>query len=179
MEIHFGNFLSKTIWRPVMNLPVGGHTIGCPTPAVLPIGTHAVALLREQLIVGNYPPRGQARPNNATLAPLPDSVKVEVHTMEEKGSDVNLAVHLLNDAWKDLYDAAVVLSVDTDLTAPIRMVTQERRKVVYLCAPARRPPSRKLTTVSTYIRHIHRANLARAQLPDPIPGTTIRKPPSW
>ena len=27
--------------------------------------------------------------------------------MEEKGSDVNLAVHLLNDAWKKSFDAAV------------------------------------------------------------------------
>ena len=25
--------------------------------------------------------------------------------MEEKGSEVNLAAHLLNDAWKDLFEA--------------------------------------------------------------------------
>jgi uncharacterized LabA/DUF88 family protein len=34
---------------------------------------------------------------------------------EEKGSDVNLAVHLLNDAWLDHYDCAVVVSNDSDL----------------------------------------------------------------
>lgn len=48
--------------------------------------------------------------------------------MEEKGSDVNLAVHLLNDAWKDLFDVGVVVSNDTDLVTPIRMVTVERKK---------------------------------------------------
>lgn len=32
---------------------------------------------------------------------------VEVVKTEEKGSDVNLAVHLLNDAWLDVYDCAV------------------------------------------------------------------------
>jgi hypothetical protein len=38
-----------------------------------------------------------------------------------RADDVNLAVHILNDAWKDLYDAAVVISNDTDLTAPIAL----------------------------------------------------------
>ena len=99
--------------------------------------------------------------------------------MEEKGSDVNLAAHLLNDAWKDLYDVAVVISNDTDLTAPIRMVTQERHKQICLVCPARRPASPKLVTVSTYVRHIHRPHLEAAQFPDAIPGTTIRKPPTW
>lgn len=50
--------------------------------------------------------------------------------MEEKGSDVNLAAHLLNDAWKGVFDAAVVVSNDTDLVEPIRMVTTERGKPV-------------------------------------------------
>ena len=42
--------------------------------------------------------------------------------MEEKGSDVNLSAHLLNDVWKGLFDAAAVISNDTDLVTPIRMV---------------------------------------------------------
>lgn len=179
IEIHFGNFLSKTIWRAVMNLPVGGHTISSPSPAILPVGTHDVASLSQCLAVSNYPPKGQRRPKNSAAVPAANAVKAEVHTMEEKGSDVNLAAHLLNDAWKDLYDAAVVISNDTDLTAPLRMVTQERKKTVFLVCPARRPASPKLVTVSTYVRHIHRATLAAAQFPDAVPGTTIRKPSTW
>ena len=55
--------------------------------------------------------------------PLPNAVIAEFHTMEEKGSDVNMAAHLLNDAWQDLFESAVVISNDTDLVVPIRMVT--------------------------------------------------------
>ena len=33
----------------------------------------------------------------------------EVIKTEEKGSDVNLAVHLLNDGWMDAYDCGVVV----------------------------------------------------------------------
>jgi uncharacterized LabA/DUF88 family protein len=97
--------------------------------------------------------------------------------MEEKGSDVNLSVHLLNDAWKDAFDAAVVISNDTDLITPIQMVTTERGKVVFICCPGQWGASDKLVRVSTYVRHIRPSMLAH--LPDPIPGTTIRKPPTW
>ena len=99
--------------------------------------------------------------------------------MEEKGSDVNLASHSVNDAWKGSFDVAAVISNDTDLVEPIRMVTAERGKTVALMCPARWPAAPQLVRVSTHVRHLHRAMLAAAQFPDPIPGTTIRKPPSW
>ena len=34
---------------------------------------------------------------------------------EEKGSDVNLAVHLLNDGWMNACDCAVVFTNDSDI----------------------------------------------------------------
>lgn len=40
--------------------------------------------------------------------------------MEEKGSDVNLAVNMVNDGWKNEYDLAVLCSNDTDLIEPWR-----------------------------------------------------------
>ena len=46
--------------------------------------------------------------------PVPNAVIAEFHSMEEKGSDVNLAAYLLNDAWMNLFEAAVVVSNDTD-----------------------------------------------------------------
>ena len=51
-----------------------------------------------------------------------------IHT-EEKGSDVNLSVSLLNDAWLDKYDCAVVVSNDSDLAEAIKL-SRERGKVV-------------------------------------------------
>ena len=34
---------------------------------------------------------------------------------EEKASDVNLAVHLLNDSWLNAYDCAIVVTNDSDI----------------------------------------------------------------
>ncbi|HUC61126.1 MAG TPA: NYN domain-containing protein [Alphaproteobacteria bacterium] len=103
----------------------------------------------------------------------------EVHSMEEKGSDVNLASHLLNDAWKDLFDQAVVISNDTDLVEPIRMVSVERRKPVVVVCPGRWQMALDLQRVANFKVHIRLSMLRAAQLPDPIPGTTIRKPATW
>lgn len=43
---------------------------------------------------------------------------------KEKGSDVNLAVHLVNDAWRDQFDCAVIISGDSDLVESMRLVKQ-------------------------------------------------------
>lgn len=60
------------------------------------------------------------------------SAFVNVHDTEGKGSDVNLASHLLNDGWQGRYDVAVVVSQDTDLEEPIRMVREQIGKPVGL-----------------------------------------------
>jgi uncharacterized LabA/DUF88 family protein len=99
--------------------------------------------------------------------------------MEEKGSDVNLAAHLLNDAWKNAFEAAVVFSNDTDLVEPIRMVAVERAKPVFVVCAGRWAMAQGLQRVATYQRHIRKAMLVASQFPDAIPGTTIRKPVSW
>jgi hypothetical protein len=99
--------------------------------------------------------------------------------MEEKGSDVNLAAHLLNDAWKGAFEAAAVFSNDTDLVEPIRMVAVERAKPVFVVCPGRWAMAPALQRVATHQRHIRKPMLAASQFPDPIPGTTIRKPAGW
>ncbi len=57
---------------------------------------------------------------------------VEVIKTEEKGSDVNLALHMLNDAWHDRYDCAVVCSNDSDLSEALRLVKKQHRKQIVL-----------------------------------------------
>ena len=44
------------------------------------------------------------------VRPVGNQRTADVIRTEEKGSDVNLAVHLLNDAWLDAYDCAVVVT---------------------------------------------------------------------
>jgi uncharacterized LabA/DUF88 family protein len=182
VEIHFGRFLAKTIWRPMTNLPVAGAQIHSPVVVSLPAGSHRVdggsLSTPGTLVVHTYPPKGAQR-TTSTTQPLADALVAEVHAMEEKGSDVNLAAHLLNDAWKNAFEAAVVFSNDTDLVEPIRMVAVERAKPVFVVCPGRWAMAQSLQRVATYQRHIHKAMLVASQFPDTIPGTTIRKPVSW
>jgi NYN domain len=60
---------------------------------------------------------------------------VKVHKTEEKGSDVNFATYLLLDAFRHDCDLAVVVSNDSDLEAPIRVVMKELGIPVALLNP--------------------------------------------
>lgn len=111
--------------------------------------------------------------------PFANQRTVEVIRTEEKGSDVNLAVHLLNDGWLDAYDCAVVVSNDSDIAEAMRLVKQNHGKRIGLVTPGTRHPSRQLMAHADFARHMRLNALRRSQLPDPIPGTAIRKPPSW
>lgn len=183
VEVIFGNFMAKTIWRPLANLPVAGATIHSPTPVNLPQGNHSVsggslknAAVIPSGIYGNKRPRSR----NRAIHPMNNSMVVEVHTMEEKGSDVNLAAHLLNDAWKGEFEAALVITNDTDLCVPIRMVATERNIPVYVACPQLNAAlSPKLAAVATYERHIRSGMLAASQLPDQIQPLGLSKPIEW
>jgi hypothetical protein len=184
VEIHYGRFLAKTIWRPVTNFPTAGATIHSPTVVSLPAGVHVVdggsLTSRARLHVSVYPAKGAGRTKKkSTPAPLADALITEVHTMEEKGSDVNLGAHLLNDAWKGVFDEAIVISNDTDLVTPIRMVTIERKKPIVVVCPGRWQMAQDLERVASFRRHIRASMLTKCQFADPIPGTTIRKPAPW
>ena len=103
----------------------------------------------------------------------------EVIKTEEKGSDVNLAVHLLNDGWLDEYDCAVVVTNDSDIAEAMRLVRQHHGKRIGLLTPGPRGPSHRLMAHADFSRHVRPDALRRSQLPDRIPGTNIRKPARW
>lgn len=46
----------------------------------------------------------------------------EVIRTEEKGSDVNIAAHLIHDAHTGKYDVGVLISNDSDLAEPLRII---------------------------------------------------------
>ena len=107
---------------------------------------------------------------------------VEVHDTEEKGSDVNLASFLLHDGWQSRYDAALVLSQDTDLCEPMRMVSQDLKKPVGLVVLDGSEPNKRLKNVSSFVRHVTHARLSAAQLPEPSidrKGRVVSKPATW
>ena len=113
------------------------------------------------------------------VQPVGNRRTAEVIRTEEKGSDVNLAVHLLNDGWLDAYDCAVVVSNDSDIAEAMRLVRHHDGKRIGLVTPGTGRPSRQLMTHADFSRHLRPNALQRSQLPDRIPGTNIRKPERW
>lgn len=121
---------------------------------------------------------------SAPLAqPLPGQRYAKVLKTEEKGSDVNLAVHLLNDAWLDAYDCALIVSNDSDLAESMRLVrARHPSKRLGLIFPRRDSgghPSRELSQHAHFVLRLGERVLAACQLPNPIPGTRIHKPVAW
>jgi len=107
--------------------------------------------------------------------------RVKIIWAQEKGSDVNLATNLLNDAWKDQYDASFVVSSDPDLKEGMRLVKEQfPHKEINLITPGKRiKGSRDLKEIADHHLEIIQEDLKSAQFPDPIPGTNITKPKSW
>ncbi len=103
-------------------------------------------------------------------------------TYEEKMTDVNIAVELLGDAQDDVFDTALIISGDSDLTRPVRAVLDrfpEKRMIMAF------PPNR----VSKHLRQaasasftIGRDAFRDSQLPEQVTSThgyTLRKPQEW
>ena len=118
------------------------------------------------------------------LAPPPNGPKmVRIIDTKEKGSDVNLATWLLVDGFTKDYEAAIVVSNDTDLVEPIKIVQQQLGFPVGVLNPER---NRKKTAVSlvnaaSFYKRIRRKALADNQFPATLTDQhgTITKPSYW
>ncbi|RZZ82372.1 NYN domain-containing protein [Pseudoxanthomonas winnipegensis] len=122
--------------------------------------------------------------SNKTRMPLanpqPGEPKtVEVIKTEEKGSDVNLAVHLVHDALTNAFDVALVISNDSDLAEAIRLARSTGKPVGVAnpCADPNRKMTYQLYQAASFIRRIEAKHLKSSQLPDPV-GIT-HKPSKW
>ncbi len=115
-----------------------------------------------------------------------------VRKTEEKGSDVNLASHLLLDGFNKDYEVAVVITNDSDLAEPIRLVRQElklRVLVLHPCKTANPVTNVTASRVSVELQRsstksivIKESSLATSQFPPTLQdtqGRTITKPSSW
>lgn len=106
---------------------------------------------------------------------------VKVIKTEEKGSDVNLATHLLSDGYEGKYDIAVVISNDSDLAGPIEIVTTRLKKTVGVLNPHDHHPSRELIKHATFFKRIRATVLPKCQFPETLTDThgVFHKPTKW
>ena len=90
----------------------------------------------------------------------------KVWKTEEKGSDVNIATHLLHDAHCGRFDVAVVISNDSDLLEPIRIARHELGKKIGIINPRGLQPSRVLMEQSDFVKQLRDGVLRESQFPD-------------
>ena len=105
---------------------------------------------------------------------------VDIIKTEEKGSDVNLATHLLHDGYNNRYECAVIVTGDSDLLAPVEIVMTELRKPVGVLNPQKQD-CRVLLKQATFYKHIRKGVLAASQFPPTLTDAqgTFTKPQSW
>jgi uncharacterized LabA/DUF88 family protein len=106
---------------------------------------------------------------------------VKVTKTEEKGSDVNLATHLMHDAYLGRLDSAVLITNDSDLLEPIRIVRRELKLEVGILNPHNHTPSRVLLQHASFVKQIRAGALRASQFPDELTDSKglIRKPNAW
>jgi len=100
----------------------------------------------------------------------------------EKMTDVNIAVELLSDAFRDLYDTAYLISADSDLVpviASMRTLFPQKRVIVAF------PPgrySRDLANKARFSLIIGRRTIAKSLFPPEIVkanGFILKRPELW
>jgi uncharacterized LabA/DUF88 family protein len=115
---------------------------------------------------------------------LPDGSagdRVPVLALREKGSDVNLAADLVHLAHQKRFEAAVVVSNDSDLAGAIRIVRQEIGLPVGVINPQSGRLVRELAEVASFVRTLRRQDVAASVLPSVLHDAhgPIECPPEW
>ncbi|MFW6106625.1 MAG: NYN domain-containing protein [bacterium] len=101
---------------------------------------------------------------------------------EEKMTDVNIACHLLTDAMDDRFDVALVMSGDSDLVPPVRIVRKRwpQKRVIAVFPPKRR--SDALKRAADGHTWIGQDKLRKSMLPEYVEvaaGKTLKRPETW
>ncbi len=122
---------------------------------------------------------------NAVAMPLEKPIPgnpafARVIKTEEKGTDVNIATHLIFDAFDNDCDIAVLISNDSDLVPPIQALKERFGITVGVLNPHRNP-SRLLRENVDFYRPIRRGPLSASLFPDRITDANgpFTKPPGW
>jgi 6-hydroxy-3-succinoylpyridine 3-monooxygenase len=140
-----------------------------------------------EIITGYY----EARPTRAHVwlqsKAAGESPVVEIWKLEEKQSDVALALHAFCDAVLGNIDQAIVMTNDSDVVPAMQMIRQYTNVILGLIAPVRkgdgrRRVNRELNKHAHWTRtHILDEEFAASHLPPMVrlKGGAVHKPLSW
>ena len=121
--------------------------------------------------------------------PLVKTDRVNVWRLEEKKTDVNIAVHLYRDAYKGM-GQLVLVSNDSDIVPALEAIQEDFQQAITAAIMPRlkptggeaRPPNAELSKLSNWTRHyILEEELKACQLPNMIPTKkrAVYKPDYW
>lgn len=92
--------------------------------------------------------------------------RARVRKIEEKGSDVSLAAHMVSDALRGVADAYFLLSNDSDFVEALRIVRHRAGAEIGLIVPTESSPAGALLDVRPqYVRHVRAADIRSSQFP--------------
>ena len=101
---------------------------------------------------------------------------------KEKMTDVNIATHIIIDAYQDKYDTALLVSGDSDLIPPLRSIKENfpQKKVGVAFPPMRH--SLALHEVVDFSFIVGKKKLRDSQMPDEVvraDGFILKRPTTW
>ena len=111
---------------------------------------------------------------------IEENILSAVSKWEEKESDVNIASHIIADAYEDEYDCAVLMSNDTDLKTPLIYVKEKVKKQIGIISP-RRNIHMELINICDFRKAITNKVLEQCQFPEKMRDAKgeFFCPPKW
>lgn len=102
--------------------------------------------------------------------------------MKEKQTDTNIATEIVSDAYLDSWDLAYLISGDSDLVPPVRLVKARfpLKKVIIVSPPSR--SSRELISIFGSHLWLNEDRLRKHQFPEEVvtaAGFRLQRPEKW
>lgn len=109
----------------------------------------------------------------------PELVKVRVK--QEKGSDVNLAIHLNDDASQEAMDLAIVVTDDYDQEGALKMA-RDHHEIQLMVVSPRNQRGLARSVRAEFYKPVHESLLLECQMPDLTvdhQGLEVHRPKDW
>jgi uncharacterized LabA/DUF88 family protein len=103
-------------------------------------------------------------------------------SFQEKQTDINIAIEILEDAYEDRFDTLLLISRDGDLVSILRTISSRfpEKRIILAYPPGRASPD--LPRFADAFIHVTDAHFRACQLPDQVTtqtGRTVERPPTW